>query len=292
MKDNAYIIGSGPSLLNLTDKEIQYLNNSKQTISLNYYLQYWKIIGILPKCHMMADGQFPTIKMFINDTHLIKQLNVNINYYISHKYLSYFPHWTNLPAIKHALRKRWEVWKNFSYYVPWKIPKISTIPFSQICESKYKHKTDSNGWFWAKSLNEPLYFNRGTLTSAINLASIIWPNCNISLLGVDLNTYGYFFDPQKGKTQMENFHKINDLRIGKTSANHHLKSHKLNQHATAVTYETNNKKKLPGIQNSFSKIVEELTKKGKKLTCANPKSLLVEQNYLPYEPVIPDPLLK
>ena len=282
----AYIIGSGPSLLNLTPREIEYLNRSKHTLSLNSYLEHWEKIGLLPKCHMMADGQFPTIRMLVNDARRIQRLGNQITYYINHRYLRFFPVFTDFRGVKHALRKRWEVWRDFSYLVPWTLPKKHMVTFSQFCQQKHAYRADNNGWFWAEKLSDPLYFYRGTLTSAINLASIIWPNCNISLIGVDLNSYGYFFDPKNGETQMEKYQKINDLRIGKTSASHHLKSHRLNQHATAVPYETNNKNKLPGIQNAFPKIVVELAKTGRKLTCSNPYSLLVEQNILPYEPLI------
>jgi hypothetical protein len=287
MRPKAYIIGSGPSLLDLTKEEIQHLNHSQYTLSLNCYLEHWEKIGLLPKCHMMADGQFPTIKMLVNDTRLIQKLGDRITYYISHRYLSYFPNWMDISGVKHAFRKRWEIWAQFSYWVPWTISKKNLVPFSQICESNYSHQADEQGWFWAENLSEPLYFNRGTLSSAINLASIIWPNCDIHLLGVDLNTYGYFFDPPEGETQMEKLHKINEKRIGKTSAEHHLKSHKTNTHATAVTYETEDKQKLPGIQQAFPRISEQLNKSDRSLFCSNPNSLLVEQNILPYTPVIP-----
>ncbi len=194
---------------------------------------------------------------------------------------------TDFRGMQHALRKRWEIWRDFSYWVPWSIPRDCMVPFAQINESKHAHRTDKNGWFWAKKLSEPLYFYRGTLTSAINLASVIWPECHIQLLGVDLNTYGYFFDPKEGRTQMEKFHDINEKRIGRTSAKHHFKSHRLNTHATALAYETEDDKKLAPIQTAFPRMAEELKKTGRQLLCSNPTSLLVKENYLPYAPVIP-----
>ena len=129
MRPKAYIIGSGPSLLDLTKEEIQHLNHSQYTLSLNCYLEHWEKIGLLPKCHMMADGQFPTIKMLVNDTRLIQKLGDRITYYISHRYLSYFPNWMDISGVKHAFRKRWEIWAQFSYWVPWTISKKTSSHF-------------------------------------------------------------------------------------------------------------------------------------------------------------------
>ena len=287
-RESAYIIGSGPSLLDLTEQEKCFLNEHRNTLSLNQYLLHWDTVGVIPKQPLMADGQFPCIKIFVETQKVIQELKTSIDYYVPQNYLNYFPAGLNWREWKHAIRKRLQVWRKFGYRMPLRINRDNLSVFSQASEARYQHLISEDGWYWAKTLNDPLYFWRGTLTSAINLASILWPDADIKLLGVDLNSYGYFFDPKRGEEDREDFHKFNEKRLSETSAVHHRKSHAQNTHATAVTYEQDGKTPLPGIQSAFPRMMEELAKTGNTLNCSNPNSLLVTDGVCPYSPIIPE----
>jgi hypothetical protein len=285
-RPTAYLFGSGPSLLDLTAEEKHFLNEQPQTLSLNQYLLHWQKVGVVPQNHLLADTQFPCIKIFVDTQRVIRDIGKPVTFYMNRSYLRYFPNRLHLGAWKHAIRKRWEVWRDFKYRVPLRIRRDNLVPFSQVAEERYRHLLDANEWYWARSLEDPLYFFRGTLTSAINLAAIVWPESDIKLLGVDLNSYGYFFDPDHTLADAQADLEKNKRRVGEVSALHHQKSHQLNIHSTAVQYDVDEKKSLPGIQSVFPRIREELARNGRRLFCCNPKSLLVTDGVCPFAPVM------
>lgn len=286
MKPSAYIFGSGASLLNLTQEEVQYLNEQPCTLSLNRYLLHWKTVGVVPKAHLMADVHFPCIKFFVETQAEIQRINQPVTYYINPRYLAYFPDRLDYRLCRHAVRRRWEAWKGNRYIVPLRVRKDNLVPFFQTNAPRFADLLDDSGWFWANSLDEPMLFFRGTLTSAVNLAAVIWPEADIKLLGVDLNSYGYFFDPKTGEeTEEEKADRIR--RTDAVRAAHHSKSRRMGVHATAATFEFGDRPALPPVQSVFPRIREELAKTGRELYCCNPDSLLVTDGICPYAPVIP-----
>jgi hypothetical protein len=289
-KPCVYILGSGPSLLSLTPEEVAYLNRQPAVLSLNQYLIFWEKIGVIPKCHMMADGQYPAIKLLMETQEAIMQLEEPITYYINRRYLHYFPRGLNWRVWKHGIRKRLQLWRQHRYAPPLRTPQEHLVTFSQVSEAPNAHLMDENGWYWAQSLEDPLYFHRGTLTSAINLAAIVWPDADIALLGVDLNTYGHFFDLDWDQDRWKEHEVFNRKRLSDLSAVHHEKSRAMNTHATAVEYDQDDEDSIPGIQAAFPLMQAELAKTGRTLYCCNPDSLLVTDGILPYAPVLPETL--
>ena len=104
---------------------------------------------------------------------------------------------------------------------------------------------------WAKSLSEPLYIHKSTLTGAINLAYILGYN-EIILAGID-GYGGYFYK-----------HKLNRFR------------NKL--HDSLIVY-----KGIGSLTTSMKEIKKWLKEDGVKIYNTNPKSFFVKQGILEYK---------
>jgi hypothetical protein len=281
-----YIIGSGPSLLTLSEEEKQHLNSSEKTLSLNQYLVHWRKVGIKPKKHIMADGYFPAIRLFVDTINEIRRLGESVEYFAHTNYQRYFPLRRNYRSLKHGLRLRLQTIRDFRYYVPYGIDCGRVRWFTQAAQMLPENAEIAVDAMWATSLQVPLFYWRGTLSSAINLANILWPGCNVKLLGIDLNSYGYFFDPEFGMKDNEKLSLFDKKRLSGVHADHHSKSRSLRTHATAVSFESKETRVLPGIQACFPFITKALERTGSSLFCCNPDSLLVTENVCAYAPIL------
>jgi len=258
-KNECFIIGSGSSLLNLTAEEIDYINSHPNTLGMNKFLIFHELINLIPKAMFLGDFHFPAQKVFIETIEIAKKVNSEIKYYVDNKFYYLFkePH---LHPVWN-LKLRLSTLIRYGYFIP------LTTNYNNFDFFKADIRSPRN-FFWASNFNENLFFHRGSLTTAINLANIIYPNCNIKLLGVDLSNPYYFYD--------KDLLKRKDLIDPIT----HDESRKRGLHYPVI------KSKGGTILDFFPKILKELSNQGVNLYCCNPESLLVEKSICDFKLVI------
>lgn len=258
-KKECFIIGSGSSLLDLTSEEKEYLNNHPHTLAMNKYLLFYEKIGVIPKALFLGDFHFPAHKVFTETIEKAKKINFQPVYYVDDYYQKLFKepwkHW------KWNLKERYKLYKNSNYISPW----LVNYSYLKFFSAKLR---DHPKFVWAKSFQDELFFQRGSLTTALNLAYLIYPECDIKLLGIDLNKNPSFYDEEIKKRPDLTDHK-NDLRAKKAG-----------YHATIV------KTPQGTVLDRFPLIQKELAQQGAKLLCCNANSLVVTKGLCDYAPIM------
>ncbi len=261
-----FILGSGQSLLKLTEEEIAYVNNSECVLAFNKYIIFDHLVGIKPTHYFLGDIGLKADFMFfetLQKTHSRKEFSLR---FILDK--SYRPglsgSWKRQERLVklNASEKKWLV----NYYA-----------IREFLMSLRMHRSsvyiERSGWLeggeWANSFSEKLFHYRGSLSGAINIVNIMYPDYEIRLLGVDLDNHNYFFQ-QEIESNQEKW-GVFLKRLTPESE----------QHETIVTYENKG-----GIQDMFPFIRKNVEKKGGCLYCSNPDSYLVKSGLLDYVPVI------
>jgi len=274
-KKCSFIIGSGSSLLDLTDNEKEYLNNEPNTLAMNKYLLFATKVGVIPKNLFLADKLFPAQMVVDKSLQIAKSTNSSMRFYL-HKYYRdfYGPYRKSAPlnlefqanglkCLVIGFLKRLKLFYKHKYFVGY---------YKNMVDIEYfKFGQSSDEIYWAESLSNNLYFYRGSLTTAINLAYLIFPSTDIYLLGVDLNSNISFYADEVGKIS-----KYERRADAGHKQRMEMASH-FGKHATALPYMG-----MPGIHTVIPLIAAELNKKGVKLYCCNQKSLLVRDGLCPY----------
>jgi len=168
---DCFILGSGRSLLRLTNSEIDYVNSSPFTLAFNKYLIFYRKIGIVPTHHMIGDAH-PKAMLALEETlNVCVRDNLNVTFFLTHELLAQF--------IDDRKFVDFFIKNNFN---------AKTILF--------KRSHWLWGAKWAKSFGDNIFHYRGSLTGAVNITSILNPGKTIKLLGVDLNDPYYFFQEE------------------------------------------------------------------------------------------------
>ncbi len=258
-KRDCYVIGSGASLNDLSSEERNYLNNHPCTLAFNKYLLFSRLIGVTPTDFFLADRHFPAHIVFARSLEISRKLQKPLTLYLERFYAKYLD--TGLLSLLNGLRHRFIVWRKYGYWIPLSI--VGT-------RARYCYNILSNDlpFRWAATLDEPLYFYRGSLVSAVNLATIIYPGRDIKLLGVDLYSNAYFY----GDLAVEYPELVDRFYNAGVQQG---------QHPTVLG---------PGSSSSIlsvmPQIVSHLKSLGVNLLCCNAKSLLVTQKICAYNPVM------
>jgi hypothetical protein len=256
---SCYIIGSGASLIDLAPEERSYLDNHPRTLAFNKYLLFWDLIGVIPTDFFLVDRHFPAHIVFARSLEISRRLRKPVTLYLERVYDKYIS--TGLFSILNGLRHRLILWRKCSYWIP--IGIIGT-------KAHYCHNILSNDipFRWATTLDDPLYFYRGSLVSAINLATIIYPGYDIKLLGVDLYSNEYFYGDlaKKHPELVDRFYNAG-MEQG--------------QHPTVLGQGPS-----ASILNVMPQIVGHLKSLGIELFCCNAKSLLVKGRICEYRPIM------
>jgi hypothetical protein len=258
---DCYILGSGSSLLELTSDEKSYLNAHPRVLAFNKYLLFWDVLGLIPTDFLLGVRSWPAQIVFVRSLHIARQLRKPVNIYLDRFYAQYFIKgggWLNLVR---GLRHRLKVFKHYKFWIPLSIIGFKANFFYYIWEN-WKNRP----FHWATSLRDPLLASPSGLTLAINLASIIYPGCNIKLLGVDLNTNEYFFgDRLKEHPELIDW----SFFLENTEK----------KHPSLLTDETY-------LLNSLKNIASHLNSLELRLFCCNEKSLLITENICQYRSVM------
>jgi tetratricopeptide (TPR) repeat protein len=259
-----FIIGSGRSLLNLTEEEKKYLNQHPCTLAMNRYLLFYEKIGVLPKAMFAADSHFPSSKIVLQTIDKIQFLGGNITYYLDEFYRKLFV----IPPLESvwARKQRDKLFEQHGYVAP--------LGFDYANMVFFKHQfAVYKGFSWAKTLREPLYWFHTSLLTAINLANIIYPDCDIKLLGVDLQeAESFYHDEIMKKPQMLDKHYRRSIE-------------ELKQHPTALASTPDGQTMFDVLQ---EKIIPHLRKSGIELSSCSSNSKLVIDGICKYTPIMVD----
>lgn len=156
-----YLLGSGPSLLDLSREQINYVQ-TQPTLAMNRYLPFWKLIDLWPRYTFLADTG-------------------PLGYRCFYEYVRQSPPPSSeQPPTTFLLNRVYEP------FCPPSMPRV----FFQTYDRTFHHG-------WATDLEQRLYFVRGSLSSLLNLICLLKLAPKIVLLGVDLNRGGAFYDSEK-----------------------------------------------------------------------------------------------
>jgi hypothetical protein len=158
LHDTVVVLGSGPSISE-TAPAVRSTIAKLPTIAMNRYTLFWEDIGIWPSYVFLADSLGVGPRVFVETCKVIADLN-------------------SAPS-----------------------PVLLLEAYYQLCvppsiESLFFVRDDRNGdtLEWAESLREPMFFQRGSLSSLMNLIYASRLAKNVVLIGVDLNRPGAFYD--------------------------------------------------------------------------------------------------
>ena len=224
LSEKIVIFGSSVLINQITEQEKVLLNDCK-LIFMNKNLIFWKKINIWPDYFFLADTPIKSkaaLQIFI-DT--IKILNLTKN---------------NSPIFL--------VEEFYKFGIPKNLKKICF---------KYNKSSNLN---WAQNLNEIMFGFHGSLTTLLNLITVLNLGKRIMLVGFDMNDRRYFFDKDS------NFNKyVDDTFI--SEGNLHPNVEKING---------------KNIFTHWSVVNENLQSKKVNIYCNNQKSLFVKKNKLKY----------
>jgi hypothetical protein len=274
------ILGSGLSILQLTKKEIEFINKCEFVIALNKFSAFYKIPNIRPT-HIYFHDLFG-IEILIYIIKVMKKDNFGKVTIFTNSFINNIVHYGKIDLYIKIL-------KDLFYYRFISLLKI-ILKLGVNCDiHKYKLLRDFNfikipqdfniislrltPWDsekskWGNSLKERLFHYRGSLTTVLNIISIIAPNREICLVGTDFNGDKYFYEKE-----------LDDLGIPwKDFTYEKVKKHKIH-----FSFQKLNGKTM-GYR--FPYITQKLKESGNNLTCNNESSLLVTQLGVEYKELI------
>lgn len=158
--NDVFIIGTGDSLLNLTQEEIDYINKC-ENIVVNSHLIFHDLISIKPKNWVYVDNDYKSDTLL---TYTFKNADdLGVNCFLGEK---------NIQKIEHL---------NIQ-------PKSKIIKFN----TEYSNRT------WANNLEERPFWC-SILGTAVNLITILYPKSKIKIIGMDGVGGQHFYTNHVGK---------------------------------------------------------------------------------------------
>lgn len=283
MKINKVIIlGSGQSILNLTNDEIDYINNCEYVIAVNKFAAFYKKSQIIPThiyfhdlfginilfyiLEVLNKNKFEKITLFTNS--YVNNLLYSQKWTLVQKTLIDLFYYRFLALMKIILKfglnceiHKFKLLRNLNYI---KIPKSYTIIPLKL--TNWNSEKD----YWGNSLNDRLYHYRGSLTTVLNIASIIAPSHEIFLVGNDFNGDRYFYEEE-----------LDQLGIPWKDFTY-TKVKKYKKH---MSFQKENGKTM---SDKIPYIIRKLNETNNIVSCNNKKSLLVTESGVNYKKLIND----
>lgn len=182
----SFVLGSGPSLLDLTMDERNALSRAPFVFAMNKYVLYWDRLGVHPSHYFLADTHPPAGIVLRETARRARELHRPMRFCLNEAYRAIVnvPGTEKLRALPALARASWRHRALLRF-----VDSPGALFFSNPVRNDAPLR-------WAKSLEKPLYFYRGSLTILLNLATILNPGNPIVLLGVDLDAPGHFFGSQ------------------------------------------------------------------------------------------------
>ena len=276
------ILGSGESILNLSKDEIKYINNCEYVIAVNKFAAFYKKAQIIPTHIYFHDlfginillyiikiikrDKFKSITIFTNA--YVKNLLYSKRLALTYKVVVDLFYYRFLSLIKVLLKfginceiHKFKLFRSFKYI---SIPKTYNI--IQLKLSKWNSEKDS----WGKSLGDRLYHYRGSLTTVLNIVSIVAPNQEICLVGNDFNGDRYFYEDELDKLGIP----WKDFTYAK------VKKHKMH-----FSFQKQNGTSM---NDKIPYILSKLEETNNYVSCNNKSSLLVTNSGVTYKKILND----
>ena len=234
--DAIYIMASGPSINDITEGQWRYLKTQKTLGISHFYKKNWE----------------PTYYFSLEQLDSHSQMKMIMDHYFKNE-------WKTKLFFNAAARK-WVgdnvdvTWVNIGDWLNSWDGGIWTI------DSENPPSTFEKAW--AKKIDDPLFSFRGTLSGAINLATVIGAG-RIVLVGVDMNDESHFYKDvpySKHLKKIKNEFGFDD---------------KLDGHSTNCVYS-----RVRGICDALKIISKHI-----KITCASKDSYLVKNGIFKYEEI-------
>lgn len=270
--DDVIVLGSGKSISNLSNAEIDYINRCKTVIALNKFMIGYKMAGILPTHIFFLDCHENSLKILNYIFGICIRDNLDGLTFVVASQMSELTYKTWQEWLKWWFKKNLDNTKQL-----FKRQKVSTL-LSDLLGSFTLYRvpqksdfvfTSHNHWLlggeWATDISMPLYHYRGSLTSVLNYASIISPGRDIYLVGNDFNSSEYFFQKELQKLPFQ--WEDSTAQIVREK----------NKHFSVIEYEGKT------IFDKLPFIVQKLKDNGNDIFCVNPDSLLVTSGNIPYK---------
>ncbi|WP_348766041.1 hypothetical protein [uncultured Salinisphaera sp.] len=257
-----YILGTGRSLLDLGTEERRYLDSHPRTLGMNrFYLNYERL-DICPSMLILSDVNYYADLILRGCIERLNSEGRCLPYYVSDEYLRFY---RTGPFRELRLKRRVSRrLKRKTGYKPGPLPAYDNL-------RGFPVSNEAKEFYWATDFETPLYHRRGSLTVAINLANILYPDCDIKLLGIDLSNPGYFYDDLITA-------ESRDMWVDEK----YDQSKEAGTHASARP-KTHDSTTLCDVMRN---VMSEFNRQGRGLYCCNPQSLLVTEKVVPYAPVI------
>jgi hypothetical protein len=255
-----YVLGSGASMLALRPEERAYLA-TQTTVAMNKYLLFWELIGVWPSHFFLADIHYPALRVYEESVGIARAHPEPPHFLLDRTYRRRY----GRGPLRRVMNMPFQLkqYRRHGYwYDPGATPPAAT----------YFKRT--HGWespeLWGKTLDDRMYFYRGSLSVLLNLLTVLGLGRRIKLLGVDLGTPGSFYDG-----------RLADKPYLADAYLHMQQSGAITTHMTAATFQG-----MPGIQAQWPFIQRSVESAGFELSCCNPDSLIVQQGLCPHAPVI------
>ena len=273
------VLGSGMSITHLTRPEIDFINSCEVVIAVNKYMAFYKKTGILPTHVYFHDRHGNNLNMFKHILEVCRNDKLENLTFITNNYFKLIrqrSNWLKLYVfIVDILKYR------FKYFVKKMIKGKLDDYQNGILNQKFTslHYPPSSkiigidvslwtkGGKWAKSLKEPLFHFRGSLTTVLNYVSICYPNREVFLIGNDFNSPGYFFQEELNNLDFE----WRDFTT-KASESQSLHFSFMNFNGTKIS-------------DYFPFILDNLKKTNNTVYCNNKNSLLVTEAGIKYKAI-------
>jgi len=257
-----FILGSGASMLRLTDEERAYLN-TQTCVAMNKYLLFWDILGVFPTHYFLADIHYPALRVYEESVAAAADGPRPVHFLLDQTFRQRYG---TSPAkqLANLYFRAKQIWKHGYHYDAGVVAEPATY-------FKRCHKWDAPQE-WGESLDDLMYFYRGSLSVLINLLTVLDLGRHIKLLGVDLKSHGSFFDDA---IQSKPYLFDDYMKMQQSGA--------VQKHLTAEQF-----KGMPGIQSKWPFIQSNVEQRGFQLSSCNAESLLVEDGLCPYAPVLPE----
>lgn len=266
------VLGCGESIKSLTKEEIEYINNCKIRIAINKFMGFYDLTPLKPNYVYFHDEMDNSFYMFKYILEKCKKNNLtNLTFFtnphfkgLSSKYgLLYLLYLKLRSGIKWYILKR-KSWTADQLYLRLPFKKIQCPKSSKIITVKLE--TYDKGDNWAQNIHEKLFNYKGSLSSILNLCSILSPNTPIYLVGNDFNGSKYFFQEELNKL---------------TFPTHDFSTQIIQKYNRHMSFIANNDGKT--FSDKIPDIINHLSKTKNELYCINPDSLLVTQGNIKYK---------
>ena len=277
--DRTIILGSGESILNLSTEEITHINKCKIVIAVNKYMAFYKQIGIIPTHVHFHDITGYNIFMYIlkmcikdnlEDLSIItcpyfESLTYKKRYEVVFRFLRDIflirPYPFAVIAYRFGNTTERYFLKAFRKFEYIKIPDYIRLISIDITKFKDEPK-------WATSLDERIYHFKGSVSSVLNVASILAPGQDIYLIGNDFNSKKYFYQNELDKLGIP------------------WKDDTTNTTMNTGVHYSFRKDQQSSIKNAFPTIIKYLKMNNCQLFCNNKDSLLITEAGVPYKTLL------